>query len=113
MIVGRIAKNSYTWYGRQRLEATLEELQWKGRQQGYHLQMELIAEVREGGPGCEDDGAEGDPSNGDDYSLKSDKQNIKFVHLLLFCSITAFAALQLATLMAVMKKLKFIVALIG
>uniref|UniRef100_A0A3Q0RSS8 Transcription factor E2F7 n=1 Tax=Amphilophus citrinellus TaxID=61819 RepID=A0A3Q0RSS8_AMPCI len=38
-IVGRIAKNSYTWYGRQRLEATLEELQNKGRQQGYHLQM--------------------------------------------------------------------------
>lgn len=67
MIVGRIAKNSYTWHGRQRLAATLEELQWKGRQQGYHLQMELIAEVKEGGPGCEDDGAEGDPSNGDDF----------------------------------------------
>uniref|UniRef100_A0A3Q4B5T5 Transcription factor E2F7 n=1 Tax=Mola mola TaxID=94237 RepID=A0A3Q4B5T5_MOLML len=40
-IVGRIAKNSYTWYGQQRLEATLEELQQRGRQQGYHLQMEL------------------------------------------------------------------------
>uniref|UniRef100_A0A3B4H4M3 Transcription factor E2F7 n=1 Tax=Pundamilia nyererei TaxID=303518 RepID=A0A3B4H4M3_9CICH len=39
-IVGRIAKNSYTWYGRQRLEATLEELQREGRQQGYHLQMD-------------------------------------------------------------------------
>lgn len=78
MIVGRIAKNSYTWYGRQRLAATLEELQLKGRQQGYHLQMELIGEVKEGGPGCDDDGAEGDPSNGDDS-----------------CSVIAFAPLKL------------------
>uniref|UniRef100_A0A4W6E318 Transcription factor E2F7 n=1 Tax=Lates calcarifer TaxID=8187 RepID=A0A4W6E318_LATCA len=63
MIVGRIAKNSYTWYGRQRLEATLEELQRRGRQQGYHLQMELAAEAREAGPGREDDGGEGDAGN--------------------------------------------------
>uniref|UniRef100_A0A3Q3JQZ5 Transcription factor E2F7 n=1 Tax=Monopterus albus TaxID=43700 RepID=A0A3Q3JQZ5_MONAL len=41
MIVGRIAKNSYTWYGRQRLGPTLEELQQRGWQQGYHLQMEF------------------------------------------------------------------------
>lgn len=67
MIVGRIAKNSYTWYGRQRLEATLEELQRRGRQQGYHLQMELAAEAREGGLGREDDGAEGDAGNGDEF----------------------------------------------
>lgn len=64
-IVGRIAKNSYTWYGRQRLEATLQELQRRGRQQGYHLQMELAAEAREGAPGRGDDGAEGDAGNGD------------------------------------------------
>ena len=64
MIVGRIAKNSYTWYGRRRLEDTLEELQRRGRQQGYHLQMELAAETREAGRGCEDDGGEGDAGNG-------------------------------------------------
>uniref|UniRef100_A0A8C3B3G7 Transcription factor E2F7 n=1 Tax=Cyclopterus lumpus TaxID=8103 RepID=A0A8C3B3G7_CYCLU len=45
MIVGRIAKNSYTWYGRLRLEATLEELQRRGRQQGYHLQMDLATKT--------------------------------------------------------------------
>ncbi|XP_042367609.1 transcription factor E2F7 [Plectropomus leopardus] len=63
MIVGRIAKNSYTWYGRLRLEATLEELQRRGRQQGYHLQVDLAAEERGAGPGREDDGAEGDTGN--------------------------------------------------
>lgn len=63
-IVGRIAKNSYTWYGRQRLEATLEELQNKGRQQGYHLQMELATEAREAGLGREDDGGEGEAGSG-------------------------------------------------
>nr|XP_033470319.1 transcription factor E2F7 [Epinephelus lanceolatus] len=63
MIVGRIAKNSYTWYGRLRLEATLEELQRRGRQQGYHLQVDLATEEREAGPGREDDGAEGDAGN--------------------------------------------------
>lgn len=66
MIVGRIAKNSYTWYGRQRLEATLEDLQRRGRQQGYHLQMEVASESREAGPGREEDGAEGDAGSGNE-----------------------------------------------
>lgn len=67
MMVGRIAKNSYTWYGRQRLEATLEELQRRGQQQGYHLQMELATtEARGGGVWREEDRAEGDAGNGDD-----------------------------------------------
>lgn len=64
MIVGRNAKNSYTWYGRQRLEATLEELQQRGRQQGYHLQMELATETKEASLGREDDLGEGDAVNG-------------------------------------------------
>ncbi|TKS91075.1 Transcription factor E2F7 [Collichthys lucidus] len=85
MIVGRIAKNSYTWYGRQRLEATLEELQRRGRQQGYHLQMEAASEAREVGPGREDDGAEGDAGsaggNRKDKSLRIMSQ--KFVMLFL------------------------------
>uniref|UniRef100_A0A3Q3QPF2 Transcription factor E2F7 n=1 Tax=Monopterus albus TaxID=43700 RepID=A0A3Q3QPF2_MONAL len=55
MIVGRIAKNSYTWYGRQRLGPTLEELQQRGWQQGYHLQMEVATETRITRPGREDD----------------------------------------------------------
>lgn len=63
-IVGRMAKNCYTWYGRQRLEATLEELQQRGRRRGYHLHVELGAEAAEGGPGHDGEGAEGDPSNG-------------------------------------------------
>ncbi|KAF7660195.1 hypothetical protein LDENG_00286530 [Lucifuga dentata] len=63
-IVGRMAKNSYTWHGRQQLEATLEDLQRKGRQQGYHIQMELATEAREAGPGREEDGGEGDAGNG-------------------------------------------------
>ncbi|XP_041637074.1 transcription factor E2F7 [Cheilinus undulatus] len=87
MIVGRIAKNSYTWYGRQRLEATLEDLQRRGRQQGYHLQMELATEARGAGPGpgYEDDGVEGDPGNAGgnrkDKSLRIMSQ--KFVMLFL------------------------------
>ncbi|KAM6962320.1 transcription factor E2F7 [Tautogolabrus adspersus] len=85
MIVGRIAKNSYTWYGRQRLEATLEDLQRRGRQQGYHLQMELSTAAREAGQGCEDDGAEGDAGNAGanrkDKSLRIMSQ--KFVMLFL------------------------------
>ncbi|CAK6959957.1 LOW QUALITY PROTEIN: transcription factor E2F7 [Scomber scombrus] len=85
MIVGRIAKNSYTWYGRQRLEVTLEELQRRGRQQGYHLQMELSAEARGAGPGREDDGGEGDggqaAGNRKDKSLRIMSQ--KFVMLFL------------------------------
>ncbi|KAK5896198.1 hypothetical protein CgunFtcFv8_009825 [Champsocephalus gunnari] len=39
-IVGRIAKNSYSWYGRLRLEETLRELQQRARQQGYHLHVD-------------------------------------------------------------------------
>lgn len=70
-IVGRIAKNSYTWYGRQRLEATLEELQREGRQQGYHLQMEQANEARETGPGREDDGGEGDAGSGNKLKNKT------------------------------------------
>ncbi|XP_034382601.1 transcription factor E2F7 [Cyclopterus lumpus] len=85
MIVGRIAKNSYTWYGRLRLEATLEELQRRGRQQGYHLQMDLATKSREAGPGREDDGAEGDAGNAGgnrkDKSLRIMSQ--KFVMLFL------------------------------
>uniref|UniRef100_A0A3Q1GCK6 Transcription factor E2F7 n=1 Tax=Acanthochromis polyacanthus TaxID=80966 RepID=A0A3Q1GCK6_9TELE len=84
-IVGRIAKNSYTWYGRQRLEATLEELQRRGRQQGYHLQMELTAEAAGTGVGREDDGGEGEAgnagSNRKDKSLRIMSQ--KFVMLFL------------------------------
>ncbi|XP_059181607.1 transcription factor E2F7 [Centropristis striata] len=84
-IVGRIAKNSYTWYGRLRLEATLEELQRRGRQQGYHLQMELSNGDREAGPGREDDATEGDAgnagSNRKDKSLRIMSQ--KFVMLFL------------------------------
>ncbi|XP_029317597.1 transcription factor E2F7 [Cottoperca gobio] len=81
-IVGRIAKNSYTWYGRLRLEDTLEELQRRGRQQGYHLQVDLTREV---GPGREDDAAEGDAGtaggNRKDKSLRIMSQ--KFVMLFL------------------------------
>ncbi|KAM6896169.1 transcription factor E2F7 [Lycodopsis pacificus] len=85
MIVGRIAKNSYTWYGRLRLEATLEELQRRGRQQGYHLQMDLATESRGAGPGREDDGADADTGNAGgnrkDKSLRIMSQ--KFVMLFL------------------------------
>ncbi|XP_075907718.1 transcription factor E2F7 [Nelusetta ayraudi] len=81
MMVGRIAKNSYTWFGRQRLEATLQELQQRGRQQGYHLQMEGA----EAGAWREEDGAEGDGSNAcanrKDKSLRIMSQ--KFVMLFL------------------------------
>ncbi|XP_060936331.1 transcription factor E2F7 [Limanda limanda] len=82
-IVGRIAKNSYTWYGRQQLEATLEELQRRGRQQGYHLQMELAAEPREAGPGREDEGGDVGNAGGNrkDKSLRIMSQ--KFVMLFL------------------------------
>ncbi|XP_047430647.1 transcription factor E2F7 [Mugil cephalus] len=85
MIVGRMAKNSYTWYGRQRLEATLEDLQRKGREQGYHLQMEMATEAREAGAARDDDGGEGDPGNAGinrkDKSLRIMSQ--KFVMLFL------------------------------
>ncbi|KAM8908066.1 transcription factor E2F7 [Spinachia spinachia] len=85
MLVGRIAKNSYSWYGRLRLEATLAELQRRGREQGYHLQMDLATEGRGPKPGREDDGAEGDAvsacGNRKDKSLRIMSQ--KFVMLFL------------------------------
>ncbi|XP_034019273.1 transcription factor E2F7 [Thalassophryne amazonica] len=86
-IVGRIAKNSYIWYGRQRLEATLEELQQRGRQQGYHLQMEMVTEER----GAElDDGQQRNGSNATrkwkDKSLRIMSQ--KFVMLFLVSKTT-------------------------
>ncbi|XP_061523920.1 LOW QUALITY PROTEIN: transcription factor E2F7 [Phycodurus eques] len=42
-IVGRMAKNSYLWHGRLRLEATLHELQRQGLQQGYQRHVALAA----------------------------------------------------------------------
>lgn len=82
-IVGRIAKNSYTWYGRQRLQATLEDLQQRGREQGYHLQMDLASEVRGPGKGRGDDGGEGDACNGN--KLNEHRENNIFHR----CFITA------------------------
>ena len=64
VIVSRIAKNSYTWHGRQRLQTTLDDLQRKGREQGYHLQMDLATESQKAGQGREDDGGETDAGNG-------------------------------------------------
>ncbi|KAM6895701.1 transcription factor E2F7 [Xenentodon cancila] len=99
-IVGRIAKNSYTWYGRQRLRATLEDLQQKGREQGYHLQLDLASEVKGAGKDHEDDGAEGDASsagaNRKDKSLRIMSQ--KFVMLFLvsrFQTVTLDAAAKI------------------
>ncbi|XP_054911443.1 transcription factor E2F7 [Poeciliopsis prolifica] len=84
-IVGRMAKNSYTWYGRQRLWSTLEMLQQRGREQGYHLQMDLPAEARRSGLSREEDGGDGDAGNGGgnrkDKSLRIMSQ--KFVMLFL------------------------------
>uniref|UniRef100_A0A087XBM3 Transcription factor E2F7 n=1 Tax=Poecilia formosa TaxID=48698 RepID=A0A087XBM3_POEFO len=82
-IVGRMAKNSYTWYGRQRLWSTLEVLQRKGREQGYHLQMDLPAEARRSGLSREEDGGDGDSAAGNrkDKSLRIMSQ--KFVMLFL------------------------------
>ncbi|XP_038137780.1 transcription factor E2F7 isoform X1 [Cyprinodon tularosa] len=84
-IVGRNAKNSYTWYGRQRLDATLQELQRRGREQGYHLQMDLQAEARRTEHSREEDGGEGDSGNAGgnrkDKSLRIMSQ--KFVMLFL------------------------------
>ncbi|XP_054608866.1 transcription factor E2F7 [Dunckerocampus dactyliophorus] len=86
MIVGRMEKNSYTWYGRLRLEATLEDLQERGHQQGYHLHMENATVAgREAGPSHESDGGEDDSShaagNRKDKSLRIMSQ--KFVMLFL------------------------------
>ncbi|KAM9327716.1 transcription factor E2F7 [Pholidichthys leucotaenia] len=66
MMVGRIAKNRYSWYGRHHLEQTLEELQMWGRLQGYHLHREEVPEGREAQPGQEEDdhGGDGDAGNG-------------------------------------------------
>ncbi|XP_023205756.1 transcription factor E2F7 isoform X1 [Xiphophorus maculatus] len=84
-IVGRMAKNSYTWYGRQRLWSTLEVLQRRGREQGYHLQMDLPAEARRSGLSREEDGGDGDSGNAGgnrkDKSLRIMSQ--KFVMLFL------------------------------
>ncbi|XP_061923046.1 transcription factor E2F7 isoform X1 [Entelurus aequoreus] len=83
MMVGRMEKNSYTWHGRLRLEATLEDLQQRGRQHGYHLHMEHA--VREAGPSHESDGGDDDNShaagNRKDKSLRIMSQ--KFVMLFL------------------------------
>lgn len=76
-IVRRIAKNCYTWYGRQRLEATLEELQQKGRKQGYHLHMEQGVEAPEGSLGREDDAAEGDSGSGERHIKRGALANLK------------------------------------
>nr|XP_015811112.2 transcription factor E2F7 isoform X2 [Nothobranchius furzeri] len=81
-IVGRIAKNSYIWYGRQRLPATLQELQRRGREQGYHLQMDLNTGARTSGRVREDDGDAGSAGcNRKDKSLRIMSQ--KFVMLFL------------------------------
>ncbi|XP_067246920.1 transcription factor E2F7 [Chanodichthys erythropterus] len=41
MLVSRMAKNLYVWHGRSQLPQTLQELHQAGREQGYHLQMDL------------------------------------------------------------------------
>uniref|UniRef100_A0A8C6V3E4 Transcription factor E2F7 n=1 Tax=Neogobius melanostomus TaxID=47308 RepID=A0A8C6V3E4_9GOBI len=83
MIVGRMAKNSYTWYGRRRLEAMLKELQSRGRQQGYHLHMEPGAEARDQANREEEPEGEGGNAGGNrkDKSLRIMSQ--KFVMLFL------------------------------
>ncbi|XP_029617636.1 transcription factor E2F7 isoform X2 [Salmo trutta] len=65
MIVGRVAKNQYVWYGRRRLGSTLAELQGMGRQQRYHMHMEQAGEGghREGATThTPEEGGEGDSS---------------------------------------------------
>ncbi|XP_071188161.1 transcription factor E2F7 [Salvelinus alpinus] len=64
MIVGRVAKNQYVWYGRRRLGSTLAELQGMGRQQRYHLHMKQAGEGghREGATTHTPEGGEGDSS---------------------------------------------------
>ncbi|XP_045069539.1 transcription factor E2F7 [Coregonus clupeaformis] len=52
MIVGRVAKNQYVWYGRRHLGSTLAELQGMGRQQRYHLHMEQPEEGGEADSSC-------------------------------------------------------------
>ncbi|CDR18040.1 unnamed protein product, partial [Oncorhynchus mykiss] len=68
MIVGRVAKNQYVWYGRRRLGSTLAELQRMGRRQRYHLHMEQAGEGghREGATThTPEEGGEGDSSCGE------------------------------------------------
>ncbi|XP_038839957.1 transcription factor E2F7-like, partial [Salvelinus namaycush] len=86
MIVGRVAKNQYVWYGRRRLGSTLAELQGMGRQQRYHLHMEQAGEGghREGATTHTPEGGEGDStaaSTRKDKSLRIMSQ--KFVMLFL------------------------------
>ncbi|RVE56357.1 hypothetical protein OJAV_G00220380 [Oryzias javanicus] len=99
-IVGRIAKNSYHWYGRKQLQATLQELQQKGREQGYHLQMEQGAVPGRTDP-CreeEEEAAEAGNAGGNrkDKSLRIMSQ--KFVMLFLVSktqTVTLDAAAQI------------------
>lgn len=83
-IVGRLAKNSYTWYGRQRLQETLEELQRRGREQGYHLQMDVTPETRTTGQSREDE----DPGSGKIFLLKFRfvGSNGSHIHSSYFCN---------------------------
>ncbi|XP_056131731.1 transcription factor E2F7 [Lampris incognitus] len=90
MIVGRIAKNRYTWHGRLWLVSTLGGLKRDARQQGYHLYMEQAAEARESrtprGEASMEGGGDGESShrttgNRKDKSLRIMSQ--KFVMLFL------------------------------
>lgn len=81
MIVGRLAKNRYLWYGRQRLAATLKDLQLRGRRQGYHLHMEQALEGRETGAAREEAGAELGTEDGGDGDSSNGNQN-HFIRLM-------------------------------
>ncbi|XP_057710369.1 transcription factor E2F7 [Corythoichthys intestinalis] len=78
MMVGRMAKNSYTWHGRLRLNATLQELQRQGRQHGYQRHTEPGHSLE--GDGGEDDSGHA-PGNRKEKSLRIMSQ--KFVTLFL------------------------------
>ncbi|XP_023808270.1 transcription factor E2F7 [Oryzias latipes] len=99
-IVGRIAKNSYHWYGRQQLQATLQELQQRGREQGYHLQMDQAADTGRIDSSREEEAAEAETGNAGgnrkDKSLRIMSQ--KFVMLFLVSktqTVTLDAAAQI------------------
>ncbi|CAL1569049.1 unnamed protein product [Knipowitschia caucasica] len=81
MIVGRMAKNSYLWYGRRRLEAMLSELQSQGREQGYDLHMEGVKGGVRGGREEEPEDTPNGGGNRKDKSLRIMSQ--KFVMLFL------------------------------
>ncbi|KAK7878149.1 hypothetical protein WMY93_031230 [Mugilogobius chulae] len=87
MIVGRMAKNSYLWYGRRRLESMLKELQSRGREQGYHLHMEPGAEAMRGAADCGDNRDEEADDGGNGGGNRKDKSlrimSQKFVMLFL------------------------------